>query len=39
LNTAPTAGNIIRRIAPMLGIEPKAVDPADDSAMALAFAQ
>jgi cell division protein FtsI (penicillin-binding protein 3) len=39
LNTAPTAGNIIRRIAPMLGIEPRAVDPEDDSAMALAFAQ
>jgi len=39
LNTAPVAGNIIRRIAPMLGIEPKAVDPADDPAMALAFAQ
>ena len=27
LNAAPTVGNIIRRIAPMLGIEPKAVDP------------
>ena len=39
LNTAPTVGNIIRRIAPMLGIEPKAVDPEDDPAMALAFAQ
>lgn len=39
LNTAPVAGNIIRRIAPMLGVEPKAVDPADESAMALAFAQ
>ena len=39
LNTAPVAGNIIRRIAPMLGIEPKAIDPADDPAMALAFAQ
>ncbi len=39
LNTAPVAGNIIRRIAPMLGVEPKAVDPEDDPAMALAFAQ
>jgi cell division protein FtsI (penicillin-binding protein 3) len=39
LNTAPVAGNIIRRIAPMLGIEPKAIDPADDPAMALAFVQ
>jgi cell division protein FtsI (penicillin-binding protein 3) len=39
LNTAPTAGNIIRRIAPMLGVEPKAFDPEDDPAMALAFAQ
>jgi cell division protein FtsI (penicillin-binding protein 3) len=39
LNTAPLAGNIIRRIAPMLGVEPKAVDPEDQPAMALAFAQ
>lgn len=39
LNTAPTAGSIIRRIAPMLGIEPKAVDPEDDPALALALAQ
>lgn len=39
LNTAPTAGNIVRRIAPMLGIEPKVFDPEDDPAMALAFAQ
>ena len=39
LNTAPVAGNIIRRIAPMLGVEPRAVDPADDPAMALAFVQ
>jgi len=39
LNTAPIAGNIIRRIAPMLGVEPKAVDPEDESARALAFAQ
>ena len=39
LNAAPTVGNIIRRIAPMLGVEPKAVDPEDDPAMALAFAQ
>jgi hypothetical protein len=39
LNTAPTAGNIIRRIAPMLGVEPKLVDPEDDPAMALASAQ
>ena len=39
LNAAPTAGSIIRRIAPMLGIEPRPVDPAFDPAMALAFAQ
>jgi cell division protein FtsI (penicillin-binding protein 3) len=39
LNTAPVAGNIIRRIAPMLGVEPKAVDPEDEPAMALAFAR
>ena len=39
MNAAPTVGNIIRRIAPMLGVEPKAVDPTDDPAMALAFAQ
>ena len=38
-NAAPTVGNIIRRIAPMLGVEPKPDDPADDPAMALAFAQ
>jgi cell division protein FtsI (penicillin-binding protein 3) len=36
INTAPTAGNIVRRIAPMLGVEPKAVDPAEDPALALA---
>lgn len=39
LNTAPTAGNIVRRIAPMLGIEPKVFDPETEPAMALAFAQ
>jgi cell division protein FtsI (penicillin-binding protein 3) len=39
VNAAPTVSNIIRRIAPMLGIEPKLVDPADETAMALAFAQ
>jgi cell division protein FtsI (penicillin-binding protein 3) len=39
LNAAPTVAGIVRRIAPMLGIEPKVVDPADDPAMALAFAQ
>jgi cell division protein FtsI (penicillin-binding protein 3) len=39
LNTAPTAGNIVRRIAPMLGLEPREVDPEDDPAMALAFVQ
>jgi cell division protein FtsI (penicillin-binding protein 3) len=39
LNTAPLAGSIIRRIAPMLGVEPRPADPADDPAMALAFAQ
>jgi cell division protein FtsI (penicillin-binding protein 3) len=35
-NTAPTVGNIVRRIAPMLGVEPKAVDPAEEPALALA---
>jgi cell division protein FtsI (penicillin-binding protein 3) len=39
LNAAPTVSNIVRRIAPMLGIEPKVTDPAEDPAMALAFAQ
>jgi len=39
LNAAPTVSGIIRRIAPMLGVEPRAVDPADGAAMALAFAQ
>jgi cell division protein FtsI (penicillin-binding protein 3) len=39
LNTAPTVANIIRRIAPMLGIEPGADEPADASAMALASVQ
>jgi len=39
INTAPTAGNIVRRIAPMLGVEPKAVDPAEDPALALASAR
>ena len=39
LNAAPTVGGIIRRIAPMLGIEPRPVDPEQDPAMALAFAQ
>ena len=39
LNAAPTVGSIVRRIAPMLGMEPKAVDPEDDPAMAFAFAQ
>lgn len=39
LNTAPTVGNIVRRIAPMLGIEPKPASPGDDPAIALAFAQ
>jgi cell division protein FtsI (penicillin-binding protein 3) len=39
LNAAPTVGSIVRRIAPMLGIEPKAVDTEEDPAMALAFAQ
>ncbi len=38
-NAAPTVGNIIRRIAPMLGVEPKPFDPEDDPAMALASAQ
>jgi cell division protein FtsI (penicillin-binding protein 3) len=35
MNAAPTAGNIVRRIAPMLGVEPKAVDPAEGPALAL----
>ena len=39
MNAAPTVGNIIRRIAPMLGVEPKSIDPEDEAAMALAFAQ
>ncbi len=39
LNTAPTVGNIVRRIAPMLGVEPKVVDPAEEPALALASAQ
>jgi cell division protein FtsI (penicillin-binding protein 3) len=39
LNAAPVAGNIIRRIAPMLGIEPRTAEPEDEAAMALAFAQ
>jgi cell division protein FtsI (penicillin-binding protein 3) len=39
VNAAVAAGNIIRRIAPMLGVEPKPVSPQDDQAMALAFAQ
>jgi cell division protein FtsI (penicillin-binding protein 3) len=38
-NAAPTAGNIVRRIAPMLGVEPKAVDPEEDPALALAAAR
>jgi cell division protein FtsI (penicillin-binding protein 3) len=38
-NAAPTAGNIVRRIAPMLGVEPKSVDPLEDPALALASAQ
>jgi cell division protein FtsI (penicillin-binding protein 3) len=39
LNAAPTVGAIIRRIAPMLGLEPQPIDPAEDPAMALASAQ
>jgi cell division protein FtsI (penicillin-binding protein 3) len=39
LNAAPTVSNIVRRIAPMLGIEPRVTDPEDDPAMALASAQ
>lgn len=39
LNAAPVAGNIIRRIAPMLGVEPRSAEPEDDAAKALAFAQ
>jgi len=37
-NCAPTVGNIIRRIAPMLGVEPRPDNAGDDSAMALASA-
>jgi cell division protein FtsI (penicillin-binding protein 3) len=39
LNAAPAVSNIVRRIAPMLGIEPKVIDPDDEPALALAFAQ
>jgi cell division protein FtsI (penicillin-binding protein 3) len=39
LNAAVAAGNIIRRMAPMMGIEPKLVDPKDEPAMALASVQ
>ncbi len=38
-NAAPTTGNIIRRIAPMLGVEPKAIDPTEEPALALASAR
>jgi cell division protein FtsI (penicillin-binding protein 3) len=38
-NCAPTVAAIIRRIGPMLGIEPKSVVPEDTPAMALASAQ
>jgi cell division protein FtsI (penicillin-binding protein 3) len=38
-NCAPTVAAIVRRIAPMLGIEPKTVVPEDAPAMALASAQ
>lgn len=39
LNAAPTVSNIIRRSAPMLGVEPRSINPEDDPAMALASAQ
>jgi cell division protein FtsI (penicillin-binding protein 3) len=39
LNAAVAVGNVIRRIAPMLGIEPRPADSEDAQAMALAFAQ
>jgi cell division protein FtsI (penicillin-binding protein 3) len=39
LNAAVAVGNVIRRIAPMLGIEPKPATEEDAQAMALAFAQ
>jgi cell division protein FtsI (penicillin-binding protein 3) len=39
LNAAPTVAAVIRRIAPMLGLEPRPIDPAEDPAMALASAQ
>jgi cell division protein FtsI (penicillin-binding protein 3) len=38
-NAAPVAGNIVRRIAPMLGVEPKSVDPLEDPALALVAAR
>ena len=39
MNAAPTVAAIVRRIAPMLGMQPKLTDPADDPAMAIALAQ
>ncbi|MYZ47797.1 penicillin-binding protein 2 [Rhizobiales bacterium L72] len=39
LNAAPMVSGIIRRIAPMLGVEPLLVDPEEEPAMALAFAR
>lgn len=38
MNAAPTVGAIVRRVASMLGVEPKVVDPTEAPAMALAFA-
>ena len=38
LNTAPAVAGIIRRIAPMLGVEPLLIDPEEEPAMALASA-
>jgi cell division protein FtsI (penicillin-binding protein 3) len=38
-NAAPTVSAIVRRIAPMLGLTPRVVDPASEPAMALASVQ
>jgi cell division protein FtsI (penicillin-binding protein 3) len=39
LNTAPTVAAIVRRIAPMLGIEPRLDEPDDGPATAVAAMQ
>lgn len=38
VNAAPTVAAVVRRIAPMLGVEPLTIDPAEEPAMALAAA-